>query len=62
MKADFSTSVYNNNYSIKTYNIPSHAFTMTSNDTPIFPFNPFPAMTGGFNPRESEAYKNIFNI
>ena len=25
-------------------------------------FNPFPAMTGGFNPGESEAYKNIFNI
>ena len=24
--------------------------------------NPFPAMTGGFNPGESEAYKNIFNI
>ena len=24
--------------------------------------NPFPAMTGGFNPGESEAYKNIFYI
>ena len=24
--------------------------------------NPFPAMTGGFNQEESEAYKNIFYI
>ena len=24
--------------------------------------NPFPAMTGGFKPGESEAYKNIFYV